>query len=159
MLNPKSNNRSHDAISSSETSIPRKGEVRRRENVSKGGNGAILLVDDEEMILDIGHDLLEVLGYDVLLAKSGREAIELYKKNKEKISLVILDMIMPDMGGGETYDLLRGINKDIKVILSSGYGVEGQATEILNRGCDYFIQKPFGINELLQSIRLTLENK
>jgi two-component system cell cycle sensor histidine kinase/response regulator CckA len=158
MLNPKNENRSHYTVSSSETGILGKGIARRCKKDGKG-NGAILLVDDEQMILDIGRDLLEVLGYDVLLAKNGREAIKLYKKNKEKISLVILDMIMPDMGGGETYDALRGLNKNVKVILSSGYGVEGQASEILNRGCDYFIQKPFGINELLQSIRLTLENK
>ncbi len=76
----------------------------------------------------------------------------------DKISLIILDMIMPEMGGGETYDILKGINKDIKVILSSGYSIEGQATEILNRGCNGFIQKPFNIKDLSQSIRRALDS-
>jgi len=132
--------------------------VSRAEKIVKG-SGTILLVDDEEMILKVGQDILEALGYEALRAKSGKEAIEKYKKKKDRISLIILDMIMPEMGGGETYDILKGINKDIKVILSSGYSIEGQATEILNRGCNGFIQKPFSIKDLSQSIRRALDEK
>ncbi|MBW2120183.1 MAG: response regulator, partial [Deltaproteobacteria bacterium] len=67
-----------------------------------------------------------------------------------------LDMIMPEMGGGETYDKLKEINPQVKVLLSSGYSIDGQATDILKRGCDGFIQKPFNISELSQSIKRVL---
>jgi PAS domain S-box-containing protein len=120
--------------------------------VSKG-SGTILLIDDEEMIIKVGEELLQELGYEVLVAKSGQGAIKLYKKNTDKIDLVIMDMIMPGMGGGETFDHLKEINPDIKVLLSSGYSINGQASEILKRGCDGFIQKPFNINQLSEKIQ------
>ena len=66
--------------------------------------------------------------------------------------LVILDMIMPDMNGSKVYDLLRAISPDVKVLLSSGYSIDGQANEILERGCNGFIQKPFSIKELSEKI-------
>jgi CheY-like chemotaxis protein len=120
--------------------------------VSKG-SGTILLIDDEEMIIKVGEELLQELGYKVLVARSGQGAIKLYKKNTDKIDLVIMDMIMPGMGGGETFDHLKEINPDIKVLLSSGYSINGQASEILERGCDGFIQKPFNINQLSEKIQ------
>jgi len=116
------------------------------------GTGAILLIDDEKMILDVGRELLEELGYTVLSALSGREALDIFQKNSDKIDLVIMDMIMPGMGGGETFDRLRAINPNIKVLLSSGYSVNGQASKILHRGCDGFIQKPFNLNQLAEKI-------
>ena len=121
------------------------------------GTGIILLVDDEEMVLGIGVQLLNNLGYTALEAKGGREAIEIYKANKDKIDMVILDMIMPGVGGGEAYDRMKEINPNIKVLLSSGYSIDGQATEILERGCDGFIQKPFNIKELSQKLREVLD--
>ena len=121
------------------------------------GEETILLVDDTDMILDVGKEILEALGYAVFLARSGKEAIEVYENNKEKIDLIILDMIMPGMGGGEVYDQLKEINRDIKVLLSSGYSIEGQATEILKRGCNAFIQKPFNIEKLSHKIREILD--
>ena len=117
------------------------------------GTGTILLIDDEEMIIKVGEELLQELGYDVLAARSGQEAIELYEKNADKIDLVIMDMIMPGMGGGETFDRLKRINRDIKVLLSSGYSINGQASKILERGCDGFIQKPFNLIHLSDKIR------
>ena len=120
--------------------------------VSKG-TGTILLIDDEEMIIKVAEELLQELGYKVLTARSGQDAIKLYKKNAAKIDLVIMDMIMPGMGGGETFDHLKEINPDIKVLLSSGYSINGQASEILERGCDGFIQKPFNINQLSEKIQ------
>jgi len=121
------------------------------------GKETLLLVDDEAVILNVGQEMLKTLGYRVLSARSGEEAIEVYEENQDKIALVILDMIMPDMGGGETYDRMKEINPDIKVLLSSGYSIEGQASEILKRGCDGFIQKPFNIKELSQELRKTLD--
>jgi CheY-like chemotaxis protein len=116
------------------------------------GTGTILLIDDEEMIIDTGEELLKELGYRVLVAKSGLEAIEVYNNNHKTIDLVIMDMIMPGMGGGEAYDRLKKINPEVKVLLSSGYSINGQATRILNRGCDGFIQKPFNMKQLSEKI-------
>ena len=123
------------------------------------GNGTILLVDDEEMVLEAGKELLDHLGYEVLLAENGREALELYKKNLDKIDLVLLDMVMPVMGGGEAFDRIKEINTNVKVLLSSGYSLEGEAKEILNRGCDAFIQKPFKLEQLSQKLREVLDKK
>ena len=123
------------------------------------GTGTVLLIDDEEVILEVGKDLLEAMGYRVLTAGDGKEAIETYKKNRDKIDLVILDMVMPRMGGGEAYDKMKDISPNVKVLLSSGYSIESQAKEILARGCDAFIQKPFGMRELSQKIREVLQKK
>ena len=117
------------------------------------GTETVLFVDDEDMIIDVGQEILKTLGYQVLLAGSGKEAVEVYRENKDTIVLVILDMIMPDIGGGETYDLLKEINPQIKVLLSSGYSIDGQAQEILERGCSGFIQKPFDIKKLASKMR------
>ncbi len=121
------------------------------------GNETVLLVDDEPMVLEVGINMLKKLGYTVLEAKGGREAVKVYKANKDKIDLVILDMIMPDRGGGETYDQMKEIDPTVTVLLSSGYSIDGQATEILERGCNGFIQKPFTIKELSGRIREILE--
>ena len=120
------------------------------------GTGTILLVDDEEVILEVGKHLLEAMGYRVLTARDGREAVEICKDNRDKIDLVILDMVMPRMGGGEAYDRMKEISPNVKVLLSSGYSIDSQAKEILARGCDAFIQKPFGMQELSQKIREVL---
>jgi len=117
------------------------------------GHGTILLVDDEPLILNVGRPLLEKLGYRVMVASGGREAVALYKKAVDQIDLVILDMIMPDLDGGETFDQLKAINPHVKVILSSGYSVEGRAKDIMSRGCNGFIQKPFTISALSGKIR------
>jgi len=119
--------------------------------------GTVLVVDDEEVIQVLCKESLETMGYRVFRAKSGKEAVELYRKNQDEIDIVLLDMIMPNMPGGEVYDRMKELNPDIKVLLSSSYNMEGEATAILNRGCDGFIQKPFNINELSGKIRKILE--
>jgi len=124
------------------------------------GTETILLVDDEDMIIDVGKQMLSTLGYKVLAAKGGREAIEIISKTHNLPSspdLVILDMIMPDISGGETYDRLKAINPDIKVLLSSGYSINSQAKKILDRGCDGFIQKPFTMKQLSRKSREILD--
>ena len=123
------------------------------------GTETVLLVDDEDMIIDIGEKILKMMGYEVITARSGREALRLYKENQVKINLVVLDMIMPGMSGGETYDRLKGINPNVKVLLSSGYSMDGQASEILKRGCSGFIQKPFRMKHLSQTIREILDKE
>ncbi|MEA3279861.1 MAG: PAS domain S-box protein, partial [Thermodesulfobacteriota bacterium] len=128
-------------------------------NDVRHGHETVLLVDDEDMIIDVGELLLKKMGYTVLTARSGKEATEIYEKNKDKIDLIILDMIMPDMSGGDTFDRLKEINPEIKVLLSSGYSINGQATEILERGCDGFIQKPFNMKQLSYKIREVLDKE
>ena len=117
------------------------------------GKETVLLVDDEAMIIDVGDSLLTALGYDVIAADSGQRAVALFEQMHASIDLVLLDMIMPGMGGGEVYDRLTQINPDVKVILSSGYSIDGRAKAILDRGCDGFIQKPFGLELLSTKIR------
>ena len=111
------------------------------------------------MILDVSEELLKSLGYTVVIASSGKEALEIYEKNKDKIDIVILDMIMPGMGGGETYDRMKEIHPPIKVLLSSGYSIDGQAKEILKRRCNGFFQKPFTMKELSIAIREVMEKE
>ena len=132
--------------------------LEEREKEIHEGHETVLLVDDEDMIIDVGQEMLTAAGYDVLSARGGKEAVEVYKKNKDKVDIIILDMVMPDMGGGDVYDTLREINPDIRVLLSSGYSISGQATEILERGCNGFIQKPFNIRRLSQRIREILDS-
>jgi signal transduction histidine kinase len=114
--------------------------------------GAILLVDDDEAIRETGKELLQARGFHVITAQDGHEAVEIYRRQGAGIDLVVLDMIMPRMGGSETFDRLRQINPDIKVLLSTGYSIEGQAADIVNRGCAGFIQKPFNMAELTKKI-------
>ncbi|MBW2428504.1 MAG: PAS domain S-box protein, partial [Deltaproteobacteria bacterium] len=123
------------------------------------GSGTILLVDDEEIVLEAGVKMLELLGYRVLKAGSGKEAVEVYKDNKEAIDLVILDMIMPEVGGGETFDKIKKINPMVKVLLSSGYSLDGKAAEILKRGCKGFMQKPFNLQKLSGKVKELLVNQ
>jgi two-component system, cell cycle sensor histidine kinase and response regulator CckA len=134
-------------------------EEKKPAGSTLSGSETVLFVDDEDMIVEVAEELFEQLGYKVLTAGSGKEAIETYEKNKERIDMVLLDMIMPDMSGGDTYDSLKEVDPDIKVLLSSGYSLEGRATEILDRGCNGFIQKPFKMKELSQKLRGILDKK
>ncbi|MDD5169401.1 MAG: PAS domain S-box protein, partial [Syntrophales bacterium] len=123
------------------------------------GDETILLVDDEEGILDVSREILTQLGYRVITARGGREAVEIYREEGKKIDLVILDMIMPQLSGGETFDLLQEINSGIKVILSSGYSLNSMASQIMERGCRSFIQKPFSVSAIAQRIREVLDHR
>lgn len=122
----------------------------------EGGQETILLVDDEEVILNVGKDLLEALGYNVYTAKGGQEAVDIFKKKNKEIDIVILDMIMPGKGGEETFEEIQSINPDIKVILASGYSMDGAAERVMNKGCRGFIQKPFNLHELSSKVREVL---
>ncbi len=120
------------------------------------GSGTILVVDDEEYILNADKAMLNELGYDVLLANGGNEALRIFDENKDRINLLILDLIMPDLSGEIVYDRIKAMRPDVRVILSSGYSIEGQAESILKRGCDGFIQKPYNLNQLAQKIKQIL---
>ena len=127
------------------------------QEVIEEGKEILLLVDDEAMLLEVGQEMLEIMGYTVFTAGGGKEAIEIFKAHHDTIDMVILDMIMPDVSGGETYDNLKQINPNVKVLLSSGYSIDSQASEILGRGCDGFIQKPFQITDLSRKLRNILD--
>jgi len=114
--------------------------------------GTVFLVEDEKIVLEVEKEMLEALGREVLTAGGGKEAVEIYKKKGDKIDLVLLDMVMPDMGGGEVYDRIKEIDPRARILLSSGYSIDGEAREILARGCDGFIQKPYTIKDLSKKI-------
>ncbi len=121
------------------------------------GAGTILMVDDEKMILAVGAQMLQRLGYEVLTASGGREAVRIYERHADRIGLVILDFIMPDLGGKDTCALLKAVNPAVKVLLSSGYALDSKAGAIAKYGCDGFIQKPFDLNTLSQKISRLLK--
>ncbi len=143
-------------LPASNKKIKRERDVQRK--ILKG-NETILVVDDEEVIIDVTGRMLDMLGYDLHIARSGKEAIEIYTKESDQIHAVILDLIMPDMGGRETFKALRSINPSVRVLLSSGYSADGQASEILSHGCNGFIQKPFTLSALSQKLREILDNE
>jgi len=143
-------------LPASDQGVPPETEVRTE---LQAGHEAILLVDDEDIIIEVTQEILEELGYRVLIARNGEEAVEIYRENKENIDLVILDMIMPGIGGGEVYDRLKQMNSDVKVILSSGYSINGEAMDILERGVRLFLQKPFTVTDLSARIREVLDKK
>jgi two-component system cell cycle sensor histidine kinase/response regulator CckA len=132
-------------------------EEKRADEKLVRGSETVLFVDDEDLIIDVGEQILKRMGYTVFVARSRKEALEIFSKKKDDIDMVILDMIMPDMSGGEAYDRLCEIHPDIKVLLSSGYSLRGQARNILARGCKGFIQKPFNMRELSHKLREVLE--
>jgi len=120
------------------------------------GTETILFIDDEAIIQDVAGAMLRTLGYTVITAQDGPTAVSLYKQQQASIDLVILDMVMPDMSGGEVFDEIKRINPRAKVLLSSGYSLNGQASRIIDRGCDGFIQKPFTMNDISRQLRKIL---
>jgi PAS domain S-box-containing protein len=108
-----------------------------------GGSGAILLVDDEDGVRTVAGRILQHLGYQVTLAESGLRALEIYRQERDRIDLVILDMLMPGMGGAETFQELKRLNPGVRVLLSSGYSANGETQEVMAAGARGFIQKPY----------------
>ncbi|WP_163336227.1 ATP-binding protein [Desulfopila sp. IMCC35008] len=121
------------------------------------GEGRLLLVDDEQMVLDVSEGLLSQLGYTVYTASNGGEALRIFEEHKGEICLVVLDMIMPGMSGEETFHRLREIDPDVRVLLSSGYSADGRAASLIGEGCNGFIQKPFDLQTLSRKVREVLD--
>lgn len=116
------------------------------------GSGRILVVDDEDFMRNLSADLLENLGYTVQTCADGEEAIGVYRKNHERIDVVLLDLIMPRLGGLECFARLKEIDPEVKVIVSSGYAVDEEAERVLAAGVAGFVKKPFGLSELARSV-------
>jgi len=122
------------------------------------GTEHILLVDDEEGPILVEKLMLKELGYRVTTAESGREAIDIYTENTDTVDLIALDMIMPEMSGRATYEELKKINPAARILLVSGYSLNKQVEELLDLGCNGFIQKPFDIIELSRTLREVFDN-
>jgi PAS domain S-box-containing protein len=117
----------------------------------------ILVVDDEESIRSLARDILEGEGYRVLLAENGARALEVYREHQGEIGLVVLDLIMPKLGGGEVFLKLKEMDPGVHVLVSSGYSQEGKAQEILSGGALGFVQKPFHVRDLISQVRQGLD--
>jgi len=122
------------------------------DNTQSAGGGTILLVDDEDMVLEVGTRVLEKLHFAVLKAENGRDAVALFARHFDQVVLVILDLNMPGMSGGAVFEELRKLKPDVKVLLTSGYGLDGQIQELLASGACGFAQKPFSIVALTQKL-------
>jgi CheY-like chemotaxis protein len=123
------------------------------------GTETILLVDDEAKVLDILARFLGTLGYSVLTATRGWEALRTFESNKMNIDLVVVDMIMPGMNGRELFDQMRAMRPSLRTLVSTGYSVEGEVSDLMKRGCNGYIQKPFSIKALAREIRRILDEK
>jgi PAS domain S-box-containing protein len=124
-----------------------------------GGEGTVLVIDDEPIILEVMEGMLEILGYHVRAMSDPREAITFFRENHERIDLVILDMILPGMSGDVIYRSLRSIRRDVKVILMSGYGGDGKVKPILEEGVRSFLLKPFTLQQLSEGLREVLSGE
>ncbi len=132
---------------------------RRKQALSLSGTGTIMLVDDEAAIRSAGKKLLSKLGYTVLLAEDGERALETYRQNKDEISLVMLDLIMPRMDGVEALTKLRQINPEVRVLLMSGFPGGEAAQEVSAMGASGFLQKPFELQDLAEQVARALDDK
>jgi two-component system cell cycle sensor histidine kinase/response regulator CckA len=121
------------------------------------GDETILLVDDEELIRDLGSRILTRAGYRVLTATNGREALDLFQREGPRISLVILDLIMPEMGGKECLTKLRRIDPQLKVLIASGYPADPSVKESVVMSAQGLANKPFRMKELLRQVRKILD--
>ena len=126
-------------------------------NELQGGNETILIVDDHENIWDFLIDVLQKLGYCVLLAEDGVDAVEIYQSNPDQIDLVLLDMIMPKAGGHQTFYRLKAIDPDVKVLLSSGFVPEEEVQDLLAQGACGFLPKPHRLADVAREIRRVLD--
>jgi len=121
------------------------------------GTETVLLVDDEKSLLDVGRSMLEGHGYTCIVADSGEKAVEIYRREKDRVSLVILDLGMPGMGGRRCIEELLRNDPAVKVIVASGYGEQAGVEEILQAGAAAFVQKPYRFTDLLNTVREVLD--
>ena len=130
-------------------------QTNKKENPNQ--KPVILFADDDELCLDVGVKILQKLGYSVLRARDGQEALEVFENNKSTVDLVILDMRMP-YNGGRAFDQLKQIKSDVKVLIASGYTEDQRIREMFEQGCIGFIQKPFSVNLLSEKVLTALKN-
>ncbi|OPY80493.1 MAG: Blue-light-activated protein [Syntrophus sp. PtaU1.Bin005] len=139
---------SEKKVEKEEDSLQDKGLLR--------GTGGVLLIDDEPVILELGSELLTMLGYTVYRAENKEDALSIYQKNKDRIELIILDMILRGTSGSEVLKALRAVNPEVKVLLSSGYGLQGEVQKVMEMGCIGFIQKPYNFSDFSRIVHSAL---
>jgi CheY-like chemotaxis protein len=122
------------------------------------GQGAILFVDDEEMVREMASEAIKELGYSVVTSSDGQDALNYYRSHAEEIDLTILDIIMPHMGGYECFKAMKAINPKLKVIVCSGYVINNEARKMLHQGAVGFIQKPFSMKTLEKALQTALQS-
>jgi two-component system, cell cycle sensor histidine kinase and response regulator CckA len=127
--------------------------------VPRGGSETILLVDDEVLIRDLGGRIMTRAGYRVLTAVNGKDALQVYTTGRQDISLVILDLIMPEMGGKQCLEEVLKIDPQARVLIASGYSVTGSSNEALAAGAKGFVNKPYDMRELLATVRAVLDEE
>ncbi len=122
-----------------------------------GGSETILIVDDQETIWDFLIEALQMLGYSVLLAENGADAVEIYQENPGVIDLVLMDMIMPKLGGSQAFSKIREIDPEAKILLSSGFVNEEDIQHLLKQGACGFLSKPHRLPVVVKAIRNALD--
>jgi two-component system cell cycle sensor histidine kinase/response regulator CckA len=133
---------------------PKKAEVE-----AATGSGTVLMIEDEDVVIEVTQAMLERLGYRVMVAKTGKDAIHIAETFDGNIDLALLDIKLPDMEGGKVYPFIMKARPDLKVIVFSGYSIDGPARKILDAGAQDFIQKPFSIAILAEKLKEVLEGK
>ena len=131
--------------------------MNKKVNSLPGGSETILIVDDHETIWDFLIEALQQLGYSVLLAENGLDAVEIYEANPSQIDLVLLDMIMPKLGGHQTFFRIRSIDPKAKILLSSGFVSEAEVHDLLQQGACGFLPKPHRLPTVAKAIREVLD--
>jgi DNA-binding NtrC family response regulator len=121
------------------------------------GTETVLLVDDQESVRDLGSRILTKRGYNVLQASDGKEALNVFKRERSKISLIILDLDMPTMGGAECLKELLALDPNVKVLITSGYSAESSVRASIQLGAKGFVSKPFRVKRLLGTVRGVLD--
>ena len=137
-----------------EVEKPKQAEVK----VVKG-SGTILMIEDEDVVIEVTQAMLEMLGYRVMVAQTGKDAIHITETFDGRIDLALLDIKLPDMEGGRVYPLIMKARPDLKVIVFSGYAIDGPARKILDAGAQDFIQKPFSLAALSEKLKAVLEGQ
>ena len=128
------------------------------QDIQMSGSETILLVDDDESVRNLGHEMLAKIGHNVIAAKSGESALKLYKSKKNEIDLVILDLLMPGMGGHKCLEKLLKINPEAKVLIASGHSGKGSDNDKIEAKAKGFVSKPYKINEISEAIRRIIDS-
>jgi len=123
------------------------------------GEGTVLMIEDQDVVIEVTQVMLEKLGYRVMVAKTGKDAVHITETFDGQIDLALLDIKLPDMEGGKVYPLIMQARPDLKVIVFSGYSIDGPARGILDAGAQDFIQKPFSLAALSEKLKKVLEPK
>jgi len=127
------------------------------ERLPGGGGETVLLVDDEESIRELGTKILRHAGYEVLTATNGREGVDAYHRERSRIALVVLDLIMPEMGGRQCLEQLLAIDPRVKVVIASGYTANGPLKDAIESGAKAHVRKPYNMKEFLETVRKVLD--